>query len=200
MKRFVPLILLAATTIAHADPMYISDKLVVNVYAEANQDSERVATLDSGDAVESLEQAEGYTRVRLPDNREGWIRTNYLSAQPPAIVRLRALEQERGAPSAQAHDEIKTLKEQNIALQQEIAQLKQVVAQAATPVAATAPPASLGRLEGEAPPQVDPPTPWLRYLSAGATVLLVGGAIGYALGFQALARRIRRKYGSVKIY
>jgi hypothetical protein len=205
MKLIATLLLLTAMGLAHADPMYISDKLVVSVYAEANQESERVATLDSGDRVESIEVAEGYTRVRLSDEREGWIRSTYLMPQPPAVVRLRALEQER-ATSTQSVDELKKLKDQNSALQREVSELKQAAAKAAAspPVAAPAieatPPTPLGRWEGEAVPLVEPPTAWLRYVGGGAAILIVGAALGYLLGFQTLARRIRRKYGSVKIY
>lgn len=217
MKYFAALLLFAGAGLAHADPMYVSDKLVVNVYAEANQESERLATLNSGDAVESIEQVEGYTRVRLADEREGWIRSTYLVPQPPAIVRLRELERD-AAPTPTAgpsEDELKKLKDQNSALQKEVAALKQAATEAAAKVAKAAqtpapaaaqptqhstPPATLGRLEGEAVPQIDPRTPWLRYLGVGGAVLLVGGALGFALGFQTLARRIRRKYGNVKIY
>jgi len=210
MKRIALPILIAVAGAAHAEPMFISDKLVVNVYVEANQESERLATLSSGDSVESVEQAEGYTRVRLADDREGWVRSTYLVSQPPAIVRLRQLEQE-GTAAAESKEELQKLKDQNTTLQKEVASLKQSATEAAARAAETAqpvtsqpnepPPATtLGRLEGEAEPVVDPPIPWLQYLVGGSAVLLVGAAIGFALGFQTLARRIRRKYGSVKIY
>ena len=98
MKRIAVGILAALmVAAAQAEPMYISDKLVVNVYAEADLESSKVTTLDSGDAVEAIEKVDSFTHVRLPDNREGWIKSSYLSSQVPAIVRLKELEQERGA-------------------------------------------------------------------------------------------------------
>src|SRR5882724_2017395 len=70
----------------HADQLFVSDKLVISVYTEANQDSDKLTTIDSGDAVEALEKAEGYTHIRLADGREGWVKSSYLNAQTPAIV------------------------------------------------------------------------------------------------------------------
>jgi len=188
--------------------MYISDKLVVNVYAEANSDSSKVATLDSGDAVEATDKAEGYTHVRLADDREGWIKSSYLSVQVPAIVRLKELEKERGnsapAPTAQFTDEIKQLKEHNIALQSEISVLKQAAVHPTplitAPTAGVTTPAPQVHSKGEPMPRAEESLLSTDHLRWGAALVAVGGAIGFMLGYQALARRIRRKYGSVKIY
>lgn len=187
-----------------AQQQYISDKLVVNVYAEANQESTKLATLESGDAVESLEKADTYTRIRLTDGREGWIKSSYLTSQPPATVRLKELEKERGAsattPDAQLAQELKQAKEHNAALQSEIATLKQNAQQSAPAVAppAAAAPEPVGVLQGPQESTGHSTLP-LHYWSVPA-IALVAGAIGYLFGYRTLARRIRRKYGNVKIY
>ena len=78
MKRVVAGILIAATVAsAHAEPMYVSDKLVVNVYEAADQESTKITTLDSGDAVELIEKLDTFSHVRLADSREGWIKSSY---------------------------------------------------------------------------------------------------------------------------
>ena len=200
---------LSTYSTAHAEPLYISDKLVVNVYAEANPDSSKVATLDSGDALDAIEKVESYTHVRLADNREGWIKSSYLTAQAPAIVRLKELEKERGnstaVPSAQSINEIKQLKERNAALQSEISVLKQAAARptsqiAAAPATKVATPVSQGRLKVEPIPRDEELPLSTEHLRWGAALVAVSGAISFMLGYQTLARRIRRKYGSVKIY
>jgi SH3 domain protein len=198
------------TNAAHADPAYISDKLVVNVYAEANQDSGKVATLDSGDAVEATEKEDAYTHVRLADNREGWVKSSYLTAQVPAIVRLKELEKERGAsasapsaPSAQLVEELKQIKEQNSALQAELAEAKHAAAQRLAPAASAPSPSpspSQDRSESRQATRDQESANWLHPLGWGAGFVLLGSLIGFALGYQSLARRIRRKYGSVRIY
>jgi hypothetical protein len=187
-----------AMTAAQAEPMYVSDKLVVNVYAEADQESSKVTTLDSGDAVEVIEKLDAYSHVRLADDREGWIKSSYLTSLAPAIVRLRELEKEQPAsapaPSAQLVDELKQLKEQNSTLQAELA-----AAKLPAPTVAIAAPPPQGRVDSAQ--GTDAPTSsWRHPLGWGGSFALLGGVIGFALGYQALARRIRRKYGSVKIY
>jgi uncharacterized protein YgiM (DUF1202 family) len=65
----------------HAEQLYVEDKLVLNVYSEADQGSSRVATIETGDAVEEIERVEKFVHIRLADGREGWVGTNYLSAR-----------------------------------------------------------------------------------------------------------------------
>ena len=113
----------------HAQQLYVADKLVLNVYTEADQGSSRVATIETGDTVEELERSENFVRVRLPDGREGWVGANYLTAQPPAIVRLKELQAAQpGAapaqPSKELTDEIARLRKQNTSLTSEVAELK----------------------------------------------------------------------------
>jgi SH3 domain protein len=188
---------------AHADPLYVSDKLVVNVYAEADPESGKVTTLDSGDAVESIEKLDAYTHVRLADNREGWIKSSYLTVQVPAVVRLKELEKERGASTpapalAQLNDDLKRVKERNAVLQAELAAAKQL-AQSPAPAPVAIAPSPQTRAETEhvvhdqAPDERYPGT-WI------AAAAFLFGAIGFTLGYQTLARKIRRKYGSVRIY
>jgi SH3 domain protein len=202
MKR-VALGIVAATlvTAAQAEPMYISDKLVVNVYTEADQESSKLTTLDSGDAVEVIEKTENFTHVRLADSRDGWIKSSYLSSQVPAIVRLKALEKERVAsapPSAQVGEEIKQLKERNAALQSELTAAKSITAPPPTAVQPIVTPAPQSRLASER--STIAPATFTHSMGWGAGFALVGGLIGFLLGYQALARRIRRKYGSMRIY
>jgi SH3 domain protein len=194
--------MLAVTSTVHADPLYVSDKLVVNVYAEADQESSKVATLDSGDAVESIEKVDVYTHVRLTDNREGWIKSSYLTAQVPAVVRLKELEKERSAGSpapalAKLNDELKQVKERNAVLQTELAAAKQLAqAPAPAPVAIASPPQKRAETEHAVNERVPERYP-ITWIAAAAFLI---GAIGFALGYQTLARKIRRKYGSVRIY
>jgi SH3-like domain-containing protein len=202
MTRIAGLLATLLMAAAQAEPMYISDKLVVNVYTEADQESSKLTTLDSGDAVEVLETAEVFAHVRLPDSREGWIKSSYLSNQVPAIVRLKELEKTRSAasaaPSAQLVEELKQLKEQNVALQAELSAAKAPATKSPSPAARTETTSQSAPAHSEL--HVDSPPSSLHSVSWGAGFALIGGLSGFALGYQALARRIRRKYGSVKIY
>jgi uncharacterized protein YgiM (DUF1202 family) len=182
--------------------LFVSDKLVLNVYSEPEQGGSRVATIETGDAVDELERGDGFIRIRLSDGREGWVGSNYLTTDAPAAVQLRDLQRQQKS-SAQAVDkkaaeEIARLKKESESLQ---AQLKEAKAAVAT---ATAPAPDEGVLEGASPaprqhaaaaPDSGGGSTWLWVL---AVVLAAG--LAYAAGYQSLARRIRKKFGGLRIY
>jgi len=201
---------LTLSTSVYAQQMYVDDKLVLNVHSEVNQGGEKVATIETGDQVELLERADNSARVRLPDGREGWVGANYLTAEAPAIVRLKELQTkepqtagptpEQEAAQKKLTDEVARLKKQNTELTEEANKLRKAAAatpvttpsQVAPPVAppVTAEPAT--ELLDESPPR-DP----LGWVWPAITVLV--GGVAFLFGYQTLARKIRRKYGRVNI-
>ncbi len=84
---------LAASPI-EAQPRYVSDELRVSVRAGQGDDYRIVAVLASGTEVEALESAGDWTRVRTPADETGWMRTQYLQAEPIAADRLADVEAE----------------------------------------------------------------------------------------------------------
>jgi hypothetical protein len=191
------------TSAVGAEQMYVHDKLVLNVYAEPTQGSSRVATIETGDAVEVVERVDNFVRVQLDDGREGWVGANYLSAEPPAIVRLRELRMSADAstePPKQLTDEIARLKKQNGALQSEVADLKKQLA-AAPPVSEAAAPAVHEMPEPVAAPAPQPMVVVDRsHAWAWVLAVIAAGAGGFAAGYQTLGRRVRARFGGVKVY
>jgi SH3 domain protein len=181
--------------------LFVSDKLVLNVYSEADQGGSRVATIETGDAVDELERADGFVRIRLGDGREGWVGANYLTGDAPAAVQLRELQrQQKSATQSvdkKAAEEIARLKKETDSLQAQVKELK--AAAAAAPIAADD-----GVLEGaqSAPQQLAAATPASTAGSAWIWLLVVAltAGLSYAAGFQTLARRIRKKFGGLRIY
>lgn len=181
--------------------LFVSDKLVLNVYSEPEQAGSRVATIETGDQVDELERGEGFVRIRLPDGREGWVGTNYLTTDAPAAVQLRDLQRQQKS-SAQAVDkkaaeEIARLKKESESLQAQVKALK--TAAASAPVADDD-----GVLEGASPgPQQ---LAAVASASAGSStwiwilVVVLAAGLAYAAGYQSLARRIRKKFGGLRIY
>lgn len=196
-----------APAVATGEPQqrFVSDKLVLNVYAEAEPGSGRVATIQTGDAVEELERSGTMVRVRLEDGREGWVGASYLVTDEPAIVKLRELQrQQPGAtPTARVDkvltDEIAQLKKDNAALKGQVTALQ---ARPAPPIAAPAEcEVSETRvveplIQAAAFPTLAPAGSLWGWLAA---MLLVGGA-SFAGGYQMLARRLRKKFGGLKVY
>jgi uncharacterized protein YgiM (DUF1202 family) len=195
MKRIVGIALFVFSLGAYAEQLFISDKLVVSVYAEANQESEKLATLESGDAIEVIEKNEGFAHVRLADGRDGWIKSSYLTAQAPAVVRLKELEKQHANANAtvppQVAEQLKQLQEQNTALHGEVDELKRSAAAARTKVAPE--PKVTTKIVRE---DTLPAYAW----QWGAALMIATGVVGFVLGYRSIANRIRRKYGNLRIY
>lgn len=194
-----------ATPAAELPRRYVSDKLVLNVYAEPDSSSARVATIETGDAIGEIESRGNYVRVRLDDGREGWVGASYLTTEIPAVARLRELQGGQKAAVAAAEkkaaDEISRLKNEAAALQSQLAQLKAAPApqdEEAPPTLRKAPPETE---EHQDEPRVatEPLTnrnaAWIWPLA-----VVVVAIVSFAAGYQALARRIRKRYGGLKIY
>lgn len=188
---------------------FVSDKLVLNVYAEPDQGSARVATIQTGDIVEELERSANLVRVRLEDGREGWVGASYLTTDEPAATRLRQLEREQKSATRGADkeytDEIARLKKDNAALQTQVSQLQSrakelAAAPAPAPASQSEPVTALSesavvteepQLAGAA---VGGGAPWVWLIAVVLT-----GAVSFAGGYQTFARRLRRKFGGLKI-
>ena len=180
------LVCACAAPAVRAEALYVIEQLVVTVSSVPGDSGERVATLRSGDRVELLERESGEAHVRLANGSEGWVKAAYLSPELPLQRRL----SERTA-------EVEKLKQEVSRLESELA---------ATRVAASTPAPTVEPAAASPPVQdaaffmtpADQPRravwPWALGWSAAALVL------GFALGWRMLDRRIRRKYGGMRIY
>jgi hypothetical protein len=194
---------------AAANTAYVTDELVLGVYAEQNNQGQRLATLHSGASVETLAVNGEFTQVRLTDGITGWVKSAYLTSQAPATVRIKQLEEEldqRRATTpalaeAAARSEVEQLTRELAAKQAEL----DAALGAAPVVPAAAPGTAIARtaIAGAAAP------PGARSGSSAVTStqlwiwgasILLALAGGFWLGYAALARRIKRKFGGLKVY
>jgi hypothetical protein len=204
------IIIASVRTPLYAEQLYVADKLVLNVYADADQGSSRVATIETGDAVEEIERVENFVHVRLVDGREGWVGANYLNAEPPAIVRLKALQAAQaggsGVPAKQFTDQIARLEKQNASLTAEVTELKKKAAIQAPLTAALPPnaesmaPAAHASSEVSEPAAVPPVVIQRSYWWAWLLAVITAGGAGFFAGYQTLGRRVRERFGGVKVY
>jgi uncharacterized protein YgiM (DUF1202 family) len=173
---------------ASAATAYVSDELVLNVYTEQNQQGQRLATLHSGARVETLATSGDFTQVQLPDGTTGWVKSSYLTMQVPAAVRVKQLEEEldRSHATTPALAEA-AAKSETQRLESELAEKQ---SQLAAALAAHAP----------ATPGSEPSP--ARGTSAGLVlgVAIGAAAVGFWAGYVTLARRVRRKFGGLKVY
>jgi uncharacterized protein YgiM (DUF1202 family) len=200
------LLLVVASSPAIGEQLYVEDKLVLNVYAEADQGSARIATIETGDAVDEIERVDNFVHVRLADGRDGWVGANYLSADRPAIIKLKEMQSMGEAPNEPPKhltDEIARLKKQNSSLQGEIGALQKKLTAAETTVAATAAtPAVHEPVEAPVePPAVVPATSTKRtYVWVWMLAVAMAGGGGFIAGYQTLGHKVRQRFGGVKVY
>ncbi|HZF16944.1 MAG TPA: TIGR04211 family SH3 domain-containing protein [Steroidobacteraceae bacterium] len=201
--------LLLAPLAAAAETAYVSDKLVVGVYATASTEGERLAQLSTGDSVEVLARDLEYAQVRLEDGREGWIRNSYLSSEPPAAAKIPALQAQVQKLTAAAEKNSQATT-QPAADAKKIAELQKALDAARAALAskpqtepAQAPAAASSSQSDEVLP-IEPIGADLAYRRKawiwGIAVALFTFGAGFGVGWILLDRRIRARYGGLRVY
>jgi SH3 domain protein len=118
MNRFVLIgcwILLMATT-SWAENIYVSENIRLTVRKEPGNDKKIVSILASGDQVNVLQFGDEWTKIRLSDDKEGWVLSRFLSTQMPSSVALKILEKKYAdlvAQSGMPQEDVRRLKEEN---------------------------------------------------------------------------------------
>jgi hypothetical protein len=197
------LLLALLATRATAATAYVSDELVLGVYAEQNSQGQRLATLHSGASVDTLGVNGEFTQVRLNDGAVGWVKSAYLTAREPAILRVKQLEEEldnRRATTpalaeAAARSEVEQLKRELATNQSE---LEAARAALAVLVAASGLDTAGGAAPGRAMTGISAVTSAQRWTWGLSILLALAG--GFWLGYAVLSRRIKHKFGGIKVY
>jgi SH3-like domain-containing protein len=190
VRRLAVLAMVLLASSGRAATAYVSDELVLNVYADQNQQGQRLATLHSGASVETLATSADFTQVRLSDGTTGWVKSSYLTTHEPAIVRVKQLEEELDRSRATTPELAEAAAKSEVQrLQRELEQKQSDLDAARTAHADSMPP---GR----------PAPPRSGTVGAGivACALLVALALGFWCGYVTLARRVRQKFGGLKVY
>ncbi len=165
-----------------AAPAYVSDELILGVYAAPNGQGQRLATLHSGAALDALSVNGDFTEVRLKDGTTGWVKSSYLTTTEPAATRIKRLEEEldRSRATSPALAEA--------AAQSEASQLKRKLADQQS---------ELDAARAPAPAAGSAPAPHRLFW---VMLALLAAVCGFLLGYATLARRIKRKFGGIKVY
>ena len=222
MKWLVLVSLTLRAAAAMAAPAYVSDELVLGVYSEQNNQGQRLATLHSGAGVETLGVSGDFTQVRLNDGTTGWVKSAYLTTQEPAVVRIKQLQDELdrsrattpALAEAAARSEVEQLKRELAAKQSELMAANAALAPTAGSGAGTSSgsSASVGSGAGSGTADAGALARAALSTAAGVATAPAGHAwvgiaavpaalgVGFWLGYAALARRIKHKYGGLKVY
>ena len=197
---------------AAAATAYVSDELVLGVYAEQNGQGQRLATLHSGANVETLVVNGEFTQVRLSDGTTGWVKSSYLTTVEPATARLKQLQDELdrsrattpALAEAAARSELEQLKRELKSVQSDLDAARALAG--AVPGAQAVP----GAAAAGAPGPVQPgaavsagagmPAVLLAHAWLAVLMLVLALACGFWAGYAVLARRVRHKFGGLKVY
>ena len=123
------------SNLAHAETMYISDELTVPLRSgPSSQHRILHRGLPSGTVLEKIgEDADaGFTQIRTQRGTEGWIRSQYLVAQPIAKMRLAQMESDL----IRARNALASAREENSNLTQSNASQRSAGEQSASRIAA----------------------------------------------------------------
>ena len=217
MLLALPAAMLLAPPAAGAGTAYVSDELVLGVFAEQNGQGQRLATLHSGASVETLAVNGEFTQVRLSDGIAGWVKSAYLTTQEPATVRVKQLQEELdrsrattpALAEAAARSELEQLKGELKDKQAELDALRsELVPTSAGASDSRAASPGTGAAAGAAAAGATPPAGVMAAISAvaaahrwmGPVAVLAALGCGFWLGYATLARRVKHKFGGIKIY
>jgi hypothetical protein len=197
VKRPVALLLALLASRGMAATAYVSDELVLGVYADQNSQGQRLATLHSGTSVETLAQSGEFTQVRLTDGTTGWVKSAFLTPTEPAVVRVKQLQEELdrtrattpALAEAAARSEVERLKQELAARQSELDAAR---AGQSSPGPQAAP--------AHGPLGTTQATPGMQWAVIAGLASLTGLAFGFWLGYATLARRVKHKFGGLKVY
>ena len=138
MKAFLAFVsFFSMVAVAHAETLYIVDQIKLPMRTGQSTSHSIIRMLPSGMAVEVLEEGtSGYTHIRTPGAKDGWILTRYLMKTPAARDRLEAAEikmtkynvlnEEKNA----IEEEHAKLQVENSALKKELTLIRKTSAQA----------------------------------------------------------------------
>jgi SH3 domain protein len=109
-------------TAAGAETMYVSDMLKLTLRTGPSTENKILAVIESGQQMELLEAGEEWSRVKLPNGKEGWVLSRYLTPVETSNVKLERLQvqyQNLTEQAAELLEENKMLKAENEKLRAE---------------------------------------------------------------------------------
>jgi SH3 domain protein len=89
----LPTALFLALPVA-AETAWVKDELRLNLRTGPGTEFRIKGNVGTGDRLDVLERATGWTKVSSPELGEGWIPEGFLQAEPPAGIRLERTEAE----------------------------------------------------------------------------------------------------------
>jgi len=113
---FVGICLMIFSSVPQAQTLMYVGEVKLTLRTGPGNDRKIIATMTAGQRVELLEQGSEWSKVRLPDGKDGWMLTRYLTSGQPDKYAAETLKKEHEMLSAQVTsllEENKNLKKEN---------------------------------------------------------------------------------------
>lgn len=101
-------LLLLGVSVTHAETLYVTDRILLGLHSEANEESPLLDSVPSGTAVQVLETSGAFKKVRLPNGTSGWVSSGYLVDTRPATAQV----DELAAKEAKLQADLKSVKQE----------------------------------------------------------------------------------------
>jgi SH3 domain protein len=121
------LTLILLPSLSQAETMYVTDVLKLRLRSEKGSDQNRLGVVMSGQVVDVIQIEDKWAQVRLPDGKEGWVLTRYLTPRKSNAILLENLQKQHKALKDQLTgimDENRHLTKENKRLRLELNQLE----------------------------------------------------------------------------
>jgi SH3 domain protein len=125
MKPFLIRVMIVALALGlggtgvHAEQKFVKELMKITLRTGPGNDRKIVALINTGQAVDVLEEGEEWSIVRLPDGKEGYVLTRFITSEEPSSISLANLKQRYDILGAQKT----TLSEENTKLKETLQQL-----------------------------------------------------------------------------
>ena len=216
--------LLAVWSSSQAETMYVTDKLILGVYNNSEGSGQQIRIVRSGAELEVLERVGRYAKVVTDTGEEGWVKSQYLVSQAPAVLRiseleaqLQALRENSDEPAvlrarnldlesrvAEQAERLQTVDQRGKTLQQELDLARDAVAVAEQAAAPPAPPPEPTvqpvQPQDETSRPIDRTGQRINFFAQLSLVGLALLLLGIFLGYKALDLHIRRQHGGYRVW
>ena len=88
------IVLLALPAAAAAETAYVSENFEITMRTGPGTERKIISLVQSGRALEVLEQGEEWSLVRAPNGKEGWVLNRYLTTSQPSAMVLERVRQD----------------------------------------------------------------------------------------------------------
>ena len=103
------------STTALAENRYINDSMKITLRTSPGNDRKIVALLNIGQRVEVLKPGNDWTLVQLPNGKQGWVLSRFLTDKTPSSILLKTLHSKHDAST----DRVDSLLKENNSLKME---------------------------------------------------------------------------------